>query len=99
MNPTFYNKQWFGFICGIIAPLIGALLFMMYAMRMEEATVNDYVDIILQAGVQTEIISVACMMNLAVFFMFIWQNMQLAARGVILSTFVYVVLVVLLKAV
>lgn len=97
MNSIDLNKQWFGFICGIIGPMIGALVFMMFAMRMEEANVTDYYNVIVKAGVETEIISVATMFNLAIFFMFIWQGMQRAARGVILGTFIYVLLVVLLK--
>ncbi len=90
------NKQWVGFIFGLIGPVIGAVLF--YFAKFSHMRMFDFFEEVFVRNISSEFISVSSVFNLLVFFIFIWTNLQKAARGVILATFVYVLIVVMLKA-
>jgi hypothetical protein len=95
MNKNFFDKQIVGFISGIIGPVIGGILF--YFMQFSEITFRNYLENAIKADIQSELISLSTVFNLLVFFIFIWLNLQKAARGVILATFIYVLIVMILK--
>jgi hypothetical protein len=89
------NKQYIGFILGLIGPLMGAVAF--YLMQFSDMPFIYFLENAIKAGVQTELISLCTVFNLLIFFIFIWSNLQAAARGVILATFIYVIIVLVLK--
>jgi len=90
-----FNNQLTGFVCGMIGPLLGGVLF--YFMQFSEMEFKEYLKNAIEADIQSELISLCTVFNLLVFFIFIWTNLQLAARGVILATFIYVLVVMILK--
>lgn len=96
MNKPWLDKQLTGFIIGLIGPFVGGLLF--YIMLYSEMALSAFIETSLKAGIQTELISLATVFNLLLFFIFIWAGKQHSARGVILATFIYVLIVLLLKA-
>ncbi len=96
MDKPWLNKQLTGFIIGLIGPIIGGLLF--YIMLYSEMALSAFIQTSLQAGIQTELISLATVFNLLLFFIAIWTGKQHTARGVILATFIYVLIVLILKA-
>jgi hypothetical protein len=96
MNTPWLDKQLTGFIIGLLGPIIGGLLF--YVMLYNEMSLLAFVETSLQAGIQTELISLATVFNLLLFFIAIWTGKQHAARGIILATFIYVFVVLILKA-
>jgi hypothetical protein len=96
MNTPLLDKQLTGFIIGLIGPFFGGFLF--YIMLYSEMTLKAFVETSLKAGIQTELISLATVFNLLLFFIAIWTGKQHTARGIILATFIYVFIVLILKA-
>lgn len=90
------NKQYIGFISGLFGPLVGAFIF--YLLKFTHLSFIQFLENIIEANIQSEMISLSCIFNLILFFIFIRLNWQKAARGVILATFVYVLIVILLKS-
>jgi hypothetical protein len=91
----YLNKQYVGFVSGLVGPFIGAVLF--YFIQFSEMPFIYFLENSIRADIQTELLSLCTVFNLLIFFIFIWTNLQLAARGVILATFIYVLVVLVLK--
>ncbi len=90
-----YDKQWFGVIFGLIGPVLGSFLYQ--EMLFHDLTYKAFVTYMVASESTAAIISLSAIFNLIIFFYFIWLKRYLAARGVILATFVYVLIVILLK--
>ncbi len=89
------DSQLIGFIFGIIGPLIGTVIY--YFLQFSHVSFMEFIEVVLKAGKLSAVISLSTIFNLVVFFLFIWKNKPLSARGVILATFIYVLLVILVK--
>jgi len=89
------NKMWFGFFLGLFVPLIGALVF--YYSLLEYSSFSEFIAGIQDSYIFPKITSLGATFNLLLFFIFIWTNNDLAARGVVLSTVLYGLLTVALK--
>jgi hypothetical protein len=83
-----FDNVWLGAFAGLIAPVFAMFLF--YLIRFNHLTFTQFYERILQAnGIVTPSISLCVIINLLVFFLFIWSNRNYSARGVLLSTMVY----------
>ena len=91
MDSSIKNKLdngWLGFATGMSAPLL--TLYIFYLIKFSHLTFSRFYSDILQANnIITPAISLCVIINLLVFFIFIWTNRNLSARGVLFSTFVY----------
>lgn len=96
MRDRIINKMWFGFLLGLLVPLIGALIF--YHSLLEYSTITDFIEGIKDAYIFPKITALGAIFNLLLFFVFIWTNNDNASRGVVLSTVLYGLLAVVLKA-
>ena len=77
-----------GAITGLIAPMIS--LFGFYLVAYHNITFTKFfTDILLGYGIFLPVISLCVIINLLVFFIFVWTNRNYSARGVLLATFVY----------
>ena len=77
-----------GAITGLIAPLIS--LFVFYLVKYSQISFSKFFnDILLGYNILLPVISLCVIVNLLVFFIFIWTNRNYSARGVLLATFVY----------
>lgn len=88
-NPTL------GVIMGIIFPFIGFYIF--YELYFETLTFREFIDHILRVNKIAQVISLSVISNLAVFFFFIWKKFYFSARGVLLATLLYTLVVVVQK--
>ena len=89
------NSQLLGFILGIIGPMIGAVIY--YFMQFSHMPLQEFFEMAIETDQLGSVISLSVIFNLFIFFFFIWKNLALSARGVILATFVYVLIVILVK--
>ena len=89
------DSQFLGFCCGLIGPLIGGYLY--YLMLFRQMGINEFFQTMIKSGSVAQVISLAAVFNLIVFFIFIWLKFDKSARGVILATFLYVLSVILIK--
>lgn len=90
------DKLWIGLIIGLAAPLL--TLYVFYLFRFSHLTFTQfYYEILLAGNIVTPSVSLCVIMNLLVFFIFIWTHRYYSARGVLMATIVYACYVVYQK--
>lgn len=94
MNKKF-DHLLIGTLLGLAAPVI--VLFVFYLVRYSHMSFGRFMDMVAMEGTFSPRISLCVIVNLLIFYIFIWTNRYYSARGVILATFVYAGLVVYLK--
>lgn len=90
-----FNSLRLGLILGLILPVISILVF--YLFNCKNYTLPDFIKQLISRNVYTQLISLCVVPNLLLFFLFIWRNFFLSARGVLFATFIYAFLVVVIK--
>ncbi|PTN09954.1 hypothetical protein C8N47_103251 [Mangrovibacterium marinum] len=84
-----------GFVPGLIIPLVVFVL--LYFFSKQEVSLSEYLQTLWQLGALLKILSLCVLPNLLLFLNFYRQKYDLAARGVIMATFVYAFAVMLVK--
>lgn len=90
-----YDKFISGFILGLIAPWLGVLLF--YVAKFSYMPFSEYMNYVFNPRVFAPLLSLGIVMNLMVFFIFIWRNYYVSARAVILASILYIIPIVVAK--
>jgi hypothetical protein len=89
------NKVWIGLIAGILAPSI--TLWLYYLINYSGMSIERFVHFLKQGDIFTPLISLCVLVNLAIFYPFIWKEKWNGAKGVIGATFIWAALVIFLK--
>jgi len=89
-----YNKEKIGLIWGLIIPVFTIIGF--YFVRNPESF-KGFISQIIGVNIYSELISVCVVPNLLLFFIFIWTDRMHSAKGVVGATFIYAILIVILK--
>ncbi|MBN1252324.1 MAG: hypothetical protein JXR51_02665 [Bacteroidales bacterium] len=89
-----YNKEKIGLITGLILPVITIFVFFLVK---NPDSFKIFINQIIGVNIYSELISVCVVPNLLLFFIFIWTNRMLSARGVIGATFIYAIIILILK--
>jgi len=84
-----------GLLFGIIVPIITFLI--VYSVLSGNQTLNDYMQRLIDRNIQGHFISISVIPNLLFFFIFIWLYKMKAARGVLLSTFLWAFLILAIR--
>ena len=84
-----------GWVIGIVVPLVFFLVF--YQMKYSEMQFMVYLRNVWEMKIFLKIISLCVFPNLGFFFLFYRNKYDMAARGVILATFMYAFLVLIAK--
>ena len=90
-----YNNIRLGAGLGIIAPLLGLIIVYLFAFR--EMTIIEYFELLAYRKKLSSVISLSAIPNLLLFFIFIWLNYLYSARGVLASTFLFALIVIVTK--
>ena len=87
-----------GINIGVIAPIIGACLYyLVYVSRFPGTTFDEYTEFIIDYTVLPAVLSLAALVNLALFFLFLKFNIEKGARGILASTIFYGFIIIILK--
>jgi hypothetical protein len=89
------NNIWIGAAIGILVPVIA--LFCYYLGKYGDTSIADFLRAYKDQGILTHIISLSVLPDLLVFFLFIRKNLLKAARGVLLATFLFTFVVLLIR--
>jgi len=89
------NNIYLGLITGISMPVTS--FFLLYKIGYDNFSVRGYIDLMSAADILTKVLSLTVIPNLLLFFIFIWTNKLVSARGVLLSTIIYSVLIFVIK--
>jgi hypothetical protein len=88
--------MWLGTFIGVLMAFVSVFSFYLY-MRYGQDMSIVFSDLLLNKHLISPIISLAGIPNLVIFFIFLNKSKYRTARGLILSTFILVLLVVLTK--
>jgi hypothetical protein len=84
-----------GLLIGLIAPIIVMLGF--WKFQFGHTSLIGFFEVMVQSGNLPGLISIGLLGNLAAFFLFYRQKLDVSARGVIMATFIYGSVIVVLK--
>ena len=89
------TQLFLGIILGILAPVITFLI--IYLTKFDHLNIGEFINTILHLNIAGKFVSLATISNLLVFFVFIWLNKLSGARGVIGSTIIIALFVLIIK--
>jgi len=84
-----------GFLIGLLAPTIGIMLF--YYFNFRTSGLSQFLDVSVKEKLLSPLLSLCCVINLGVFYLFIQNDKIFTSRGIILATFLYGFIIVMLK--
>ena len=84
-----------GLIVGLVAPLIIMLGF--WKVQFEHTSLMGFYEVMIQSNNLPGLISIGLLGNLGAFFLFYRLKLDVSARGVIMATFLYGLVIVILK--
>ncbi len=90
-----FNTLAIGVLLGLIAPLLILLAF--WGIKFGHLALSEFLQVMISNNVFVQLISLCVIINLFIFFLFIWTHRYYAARGVIMATFIYTIGVVIFK--
>ncbi len=83
-----YNTIQYGTLAGLVVPVFVFIIFY-FAKSEHFSQFSDYIDFLTTRGIYTKMASLSLIPNLLLFYFFMNRNALLAARGVILATFLF----------
>lgn len=84
-----------GIPAGLIGPVLGVLGFYFY--KFNQSPFMDFFSMAAEKNLLSPLLSLCAIINLGIFYLFIQANYLYSARGVILSTFVYGLVIIGMK--
>ena len=90
-----YNNIRVGLVLGLLVPLLGFVIVYLVAFRGMSFT--EYLELLSYRKRLSSVVSLSVIPNLLLFFIFIWLNYLYSARGVLASTLVFALVVVITK--
>jgi len=90
-----FNNVWLGMVAGLLAPWIIVTAF--YLAKFKAIKFIEFLELAYYNQIFTTLISLCALINLGIFYIFIWTNQDHAARGVLGATFLYSIIVFAMK--
>lgn len=91
---TRLDRQYYGVIFGLFVPMLAFIL--TWAISYD-VSLGTYLENFYRINKLASLISLAAIPNLLLFFIFIWTNMNRAARGVLIATFLIAAIMLVVK--
>jgi hypothetical protein len=87
------NSIWLGVIVGIITPIISMALF--YIFSFKSLSFSDFYMMIQKMDILTQTLTICVLPSFFAFFFFYWKEYNKSAQGVVLSTLLLTLTVVI----
>ncbi|MCA0426484.1 MAG: hypothetical protein LCH37_03530 [Bacteroidetes bacterium] len=84
-----------GLLLGLLAPTLGILGF--YLFNFSDKNLFEFLELSVSEKLLSPLLSLSCVINLGVFYLFIHFERYSTSRGIIFSTFIYGFAIVVLK--
>ena len=91
-----YNRFWLGAAIAFLLPIIFLVVYWLWSYKM--MSLIRFIEFLLSGRVLAPVISLCVVPNLGAFFLFLNREYYRTARGMILSTILYGLLILFLKA-
>lgn len=95
MSRKKWNSMKLGLLLGILWPFL--IMTGIYFTRFSTTDFKVFWHKLFEMQIFTKYLSISVYPNLLLFFIFIWRNLLLSARGVLLATFLYGFVVIIFK--
>lgn len=82
------DKVYTGLIIGLLAPFLLLVSYYFYGFA-EALSFFKYLQFLVASQIFTQVVSICVIVNLLIFFIFIWTYNNYAARGVLMATILY----------
>jgi len=89
------NKMIWGLVLGILLPAAALLVF--YLVKYDHMKLWEFLRSFREMGILTHVISLSVIPNLILFFAFMQKNYLRGGRGVLLATFLFAFLVLIIR--
>ena len=90
-----YNKMAWGLGLGILLPALSLYIF--YKIKYDNMGLWEFISSFHEMGILTHIISLSVIPNLILFFLFMHKNFLKGGRGVLLATFLFAFLILIIR--
>ena len=90
-----FDNWLIGIILGSITPIIGVYLF--FLSQHFSYDFGQFITVVASYSFLGQVLSIGVLANLVVFFLFIQANCYKSSKGVILATFIYAFLTLIIK--
>ena len=80
---------------GILVPAISLYIF--YKIKYDHMALGEFLKSFMDMGILTHIISLSVIPNLVLFFLFMQKNFLKGGRGVLLATFLFAFLILIIR--
>lgn len=90
-----YNKMIWGLGLGILLP--ATTLYIFYKIKYDHMLLGEFLSSFHEMGILTHIISLSVIPNLVLFFLFMHKNFLKGGRGVLLATFLFAFLILIIR--
>lgn len=97
MKQTKLNSIWIGLLIGFLTPIITLIIVYFTTFKNKGYTPAEFWDFLILMGIFGKLLSLCVVPNLAVFFVFIWRNLLLSARGVLAATLITAIIIIFYK--
>lgn len=84
-----------GFILGLLAPML--IFILIYGARFGNTPFNEFIDMVVTNGALAPMLALSVLANLVLFFVFTTIDLLLPARGIILATVLYGLVIIYIK--
>jgi hypothetical protein len=84
-----------GIVIGLIASVLGLLLTLLIFGKGN--SISDSLQIAMNNGVLTKLVSMGAILNLGVFFLFIKRNEDSKAKGVLIATIIVAIITIIVR--
>lgn len=89
------NNVWLGVIIGLVVPVVA--FFIYYQIEYSYHSFNRFLELLKFGQILMSIISLSVMANLPAFFIAIWKEKDLTARGILGVTLIFGLIIMILK--
>jgi hypothetical protein len=90
-----FDRVWLGLVLGLLAPWLVMLVY--YRIVYSYLLPDDFLHKMFVQMVFLPVLSLCVVVNLGIFFLFIWTEKYFSARGVIFATLLYAIYVFAVK--
>lgn len=94
MTDKIFNNLLYGLVPGVLMPILTLLVF--WLVKSDNGLVEFLTDF-QRLGMLSKVVSLTAIPNLLLFFLFIWTNRTISARGVVFATLLLAFVMLILK--
>ncbi|MCX6257345.1 MAG: hypothetical protein NTW49_05545 [Bacteroidia bacterium] len=89
-----FDYVWVGLVVGVLFPLLTCYIY--YKFNFKTLSFAEFIKITIKVNKYTQLMSLSVAGNILAFFLFIWRNYLYSARGVLITTFLYTAVIVIM---